>query len=187
MLAAAEKNLPIICPGWEDSTLGNIFAGHVISGDVKNVHTVRTGIEYMIYLAEWYTQQATDESKVGFFQIGGGIAGDFPICVVPMLHQDLGRTSGAAVGLLLPDFRLDHLLRLLLRGRAQRENHLGQAGPGHAQVHHRVGRDDCGPAGVCDGAGTVGKHLLQMKKPAAGAQRRAFALPDTSGKIAGPE
>ena len=93
MLAAAEKNLPIICPGWEDSTLGNIFAGHVISGDVKNVHTMRTGIQYMIYLAEWYTQQATDESKVGFFQIGGGIAGDFPICVVPMLHQDLGRTS----------------------------------------------------------------------------------------------
>ncbi|GAA4011131.1 deoxyhypusine synthase family protein [Hymenobacter fastidiosus] len=93
MLAAAEKNLPIICPGWEDSTLGNIFAGHVISGDIQNVHTVRTGIEYMIFLAEWYTKQATDESKVGFFQIGGGIAGDFPICVVPMLHQDLGRTS----------------------------------------------------------------------------------------------
>ncbi|GAB3864072.1 deoxyhypusine synthase family protein [Hymenobacter segetis] len=93
MLAAAEKNLPIICPGWEDSTLGNIFAGHVISGDIKNVHTMRTGIQYMIYLAEWYTAQATEESKVGFFQIGGGIAGDFPICVVPMLHQDLGRTS----------------------------------------------------------------------------------------------
>ena len=93
MLAAAEKNLPIICPGWEDSTLGNIFAGHVISGDIQNVHTMRTGIQYMIYLAEWYTKQATDESKVGFFQIGGGIAGDFPICVVPMLHQDLGRTS----------------------------------------------------------------------------------------------
>ena len=93
MLAAAEKNLPIICPGWEDSTLGNIFAGHVITGDVKNVHTMRTGIQYMIYLAEWYTQQATEDSTVGFFQIGGGIAGDFPICVVPMLHQDLGRTS----------------------------------------------------------------------------------------------
>ncbi|AMR25802.1 deoxyhypusine synthase [Hymenobacter psoromatis] len=93
MLAAAEKNLPIICPGWEDSTLGNIYAGHVITGDIKNVHTMRTGIQYMIYLAEWYTKQATDESKVGFFQIGGGIAGDFPICVVPMLHQDLGRTT----------------------------------------------------------------------------------------------
>ena len=93
MLAAAEKNLPIICPGWEDSTLGNIFAGHVISSDIQNVHTMRTGIEYMIYLAGWYTEQATEESPVGFFQIGGGIAGDFPICVVPMLHQDLGRTS----------------------------------------------------------------------------------------------
>ena len=93
MLAAAEKNLPIICPGWEDSTLGNIYAGHVITGDIQNVHTMKTGIQYMIYLADWYTAQATDESKVGFFQIGGGIAGDFPICVVPMLHQDLGRHS----------------------------------------------------------------------------------------------
>ena len=26
---------------------------------------------------------------MGFFQIGGGIAGDFPICVVPMLRQDM--------------------------------------------------------------------------------------------------
>jgi len=91
MLAAAEKNLPIICPGWEDSTLGNIYAGHVITGDVKNVHTMKTGIQYMMYLADWYTKNATEESKVGFFQIGGGIAGDFPICVVPMLHQDLQR------------------------------------------------------------------------------------------------
>ena len=93
MLAAAEKNLPIICPGWEDSTLGNIYAGHVITGDVTNVHTMRTGIQYMMYLADWYTRTATAESKVGFFQIGGGIAGDFPICVVPMLHQDLQRHS----------------------------------------------------------------------------------------------
>lgn len=93
LLEAAKKNLPIIVPGWEDSTLGNMFAGHVIAGDVKKVHTVRTGIEYMMFLAEWYTQNATDESTVGFFQIGGGIAGDFPICVVPMLHQDLQRTN----------------------------------------------------------------------------------------------
>ena len=44
MLAAAEKNLPIITPGWEDSTLGNMYAAAVIRGDVANVHTVRTGI-----------------------------------------------------------------------------------------------------------------------------------------------
>jgi deoxyhypusine synthase len=92
LLAAAQKNLPIIVPGWEDSTLGNMYAGHCISGDIKNVHTVRTGIEYMIYLAEWYTETAS-RTPLGFFQIGGGIAGDFPICVVPMLHQDLRRTN----------------------------------------------------------------------------------------------
>jgi len=97
MVAACERNLPIIVPGWEDSTLGNIYAGHCISGDVKNVHTVRSGIEYMLWLAEWYTRTArtlkNGEGSIGFFQIGGGIAGDFPICVVPMLHQDLGRTG----------------------------------------------------------------------------------------------
>ena len=90
LLAAAEKNLPMFVPGWEDATLGNMYAGHCISGDVKKVHTVRTGIEYMMELAEWYTS-TTANTPLGFFQIGGGIAGDFPICVVPMLHQDLQR------------------------------------------------------------------------------------------------
>ena len=89
LLAAAEKNLPMVVPGWEDSTLGNIFAGHCIKGDIKNVHTVKGGIQYMKSWAEWYMATAT-KSPVGFFQIGGGIAGDFPICVVPMLEQDLG-------------------------------------------------------------------------------------------------
>jgi deoxyhypusine synthase len=93
MYAAMEKNLPMVVPGWEDSTMGNMFAGHVITGDVENVHTVRTGIEYMTMLADWYTNNAQDDSRVGFFQIGGGIAGDFPICVVPMLHQDLQRDN----------------------------------------------------------------------------------------------
>ncbi|HYU25924.1 MAG TPA: deoxyhypusine synthase family protein [Thermoanaerobaculia bacterium] len=92
MIAAAEKNLPMFVPGWEDSTLGNMYTGHCISGDVKNVHTVRTGIEYMIELADYYTKVSVGRT-LGFFQIGGGIAGDFPICVVPMLHQDLQRTN----------------------------------------------------------------------------------------------
>ncbi len=89
MLAAAEKDLPIICPGWEDSTLGNMYAAAVLRGDVKNVHTVRTGIEAMTFLSEFY-QSITKNASLGMFQIGGGIAGDFPICVVPMLQQDLG-------------------------------------------------------------------------------------------------
>jgi deoxyhypusine synthase len=92
MYAAMERNLPMIVPGWEDSTMGNMFAGHVITGDIENVHTVRTGIEYMTMLADWYTRESQDAS-IGFFQIGGGIAGDFPICVVPMLHQDLQRDN----------------------------------------------------------------------------------------------
>jgi deoxyhypusine synthase len=92
LMAASEKNLPIIVPGWEDSTLGNMYASHCITGEIKNTHTVRTGIEYMIELAQWYSKVAP-QSSLGFFQIGGGIAGDFPICVVPMLHQDLGRDT----------------------------------------------------------------------------------------------
>lgn len=88
MIAAMEKDIPIIVPGWEDSTLGNMYAGHCISGEINNVHTVRTGIEYMQMLASWY-QETAPQASVGFYQIGGGIAGDFPICVVPMLHQDL--------------------------------------------------------------------------------------------------
>ena len=42
----------------------------------------------MMWLAEWYPK-ATEDTTIGFFQIGGGIAGDFPICVVPLLEQDL--------------------------------------------------------------------------------------------------
>ena len=92
MLAAAEKHLPMFVPGWEDSTLGNMYAAQVISGKVKIATTMRGGVEYMIELARWYTE-TTKQSRLGFFQIGGGIAGDFPICVVPMLHQDLRREN----------------------------------------------------------------------------------------------
>jgi deoxyhypusine synthase len=92
LVAAAERDLPMVVPGWEDSTTGNIYAAHCIEGDIQNVHTVRSGIEYMMMLADWYTEIAP-ETPVGFFQVGGGIAGDFPICVVPMLEQDLRRDT----------------------------------------------------------------------------------------------
>jgi deoxyhypusine synthase len=87
IVAAAEKNIPIVCPGWEDSTTGNIFASYVIKGELQ-ASTVKNGIEYMAWLAKWYTDNCAGKG-VGFFQIGGGIAGDFPICVVPMLYQDM--------------------------------------------------------------------------------------------------
>ncbi len=91
MLAAAEKNLPIIVPGWEDSTMGNIFASYCLKGELKP-STMKSGIEYMTFLADWYTDNAEDKG-IGFFQIGGGIAGDFPSCVVPMLYQDMERND----------------------------------------------------------------------------------------------
>ncbi len=90
MYAAAQRNLPLVCPGWEDSTMGNIFASYVLKGELS-ASTVKSGIEYMTYLADWYTENSGN--GIGFFQIGGGIAGDFPICVVPMLAQDMERTD----------------------------------------------------------------------------------------------
>lgn len=91
MLAAARENLPIFVPGWEDSTLGNVFAAMCLDGKLKP-DTVKSGIEYMMDLAHWY-DKTSRKQDIGFFQIGGGIAGDFSICVVPLLKQDLGVES----------------------------------------------------------------------------------------------
>ena len=88
--AAAVADIPIIVPGWEDSTTGNIFAACCIDGRISNQNIIKNGIEYMIYLSDLYTNS---NEKIGFFQIGGGIAGDFPICVVPMVNQDLGLSA----------------------------------------------------------------------------------------------
>lgn len=88
MVAAAERDLPLFVPGWEDSTLGNMFAAQCIRGALRSPTTMRSGVEYMIRLAQWYNETAP-ESPLGFFQVAGGISGDFPICVVPMLSQDL--------------------------------------------------------------------------------------------------
>ena len=84
---AWKHNIPVYVPGWEDSTMGNIFASYCIKGEL-HASTMKTGIEYMMWLADWYKNNSAGKG-VGFFQIGGGIAGDFPICVVPMMYQDL--------------------------------------------------------------------------------------------------
>lgn len=88
LMAAAERDLPLFVPGWEDSTLGNIFVSHVYSGELGGFGPIRAGVEYMGKLIDWY-KAASRVHGPGFFQIGGGIAGDFPICVVPLIHQDL--------------------------------------------------------------------------------------------------
>ena len=87
LLAAAEKNLPLFVPGWEDSTLGNMFVAGVVRGEY-GYQVMKSGPEYMGQLINWY-KETDASSSIGFFQIGGGIAGDFPICVVPLMHQDL--------------------------------------------------------------------------------------------------
>ncbi len=88
LLAACEKNLPMWVPGYEDSTLANMFVASVVRGEVKNATTIKSGLEQMRTLIDWYREESA-RSSIGFFQIGGGIAGDFPICVVPLIHQDL--------------------------------------------------------------------------------------------------
>jgi deoxyhypusine synthase len=89
LLAAAQVNLPLVVPGWEDSTLGNIFAARVMQGKIEQ-QTITGGIGYMTRLAEWYCQC---NHPLAFLQLGGGIAGDFPICVVPLLNQDLEKDT----------------------------------------------------------------------------------------------
>ncbi|SMR56539.1 unnamed protein product [Zymoseptoria tritici ST99CH_3D1] len=88
LVAAAEKDLPIWTPGWEDSTLGNFFAACTLQGKVSSPLLMKNGIEQMHSLIAWYRKTSTT-SPIGFFQIGGGISGDFPICVVPLIHKDL--------------------------------------------------------------------------------------------------
>ena len=88
LVAACEKNLPIWTPGWEDSTCGNIFVSHVITGEISSPLVIKSGLEQMQKLVSWYKETST-QSSIGFYQIGGGIAGDFTICVVPLLRQDL--------------------------------------------------------------------------------------------------
>ena len=89
LLEAAKTELPLFVPGWEDSTMGNIFAARCLEGTIKQ-ECLKGGIDYMVELAKWYEASTT---QLAFLQIGGGIAGDFPICVVPMLNQDLERNA----------------------------------------------------------------------------------------------
>ncbi|MBD97740.1 MAG: deoxyhypusine synthase family protein [Candidatus Marinamargulisbacteria bacterium] len=87
VLAAAEHQLPLYVPGWEDSTLGNFCVAASRRGDCS-LDCVLSGLHYMDHLIDWYTR-TTAHTSVGFFQVGGGISGDFPICAVPLINQDL--------------------------------------------------------------------------------------------------
>ena len=92
LLAAAEMNLPLIAGGYADSSFGNILAGQCYA-EKLSPSIVKSDIEYMVNFYDVYHDQLSPGAGVGFFQIGGGIAGDFPICVVPSLKQDLQKEA----------------------------------------------------------------------------------------------
>jgi len=88
LIAACEKGIPIFVPGWEDSTLGNFFVSNIRKKKIRDYSIVKSGLETMDALIDWYLKESQN-SEMGFFQIGGGIAGDFAICVVPLIRQDM--------------------------------------------------------------------------------------------------
>ena len=96
--------------------MGNIFASYIVKSELK-ASTMKSGIEYMVWLSDWYRKNSAGKG-IGFFQIGGGIAGDFPICVVPMMYQDLG-WHDVPSGVISARFGFDHFLWFLFRRRSQ--------------------------------------------------------------------
>ena len=93
--AAYKKNIPIVIPGFEDSTMGNIFASYTYDGKYRtddgprlSPHIMKTGLEYFTWMYDWYMKESK-ESPIAFLQLGGGIAADFPICIVPSIKHDL--------------------------------------------------------------------------------------------------
>jgi deoxyhypusine synthase len=88
VMAACEKNIPIFVPGWADSTLGNVLVAEHMKGKIKDMGIVKEGLAYMKELVAWYRRESSG-AGIGFFQIGGGISGDFPICTVPLINQDV--------------------------------------------------------------------------------------------------
>ena len=147
LLAAAEKNLPIFVPGWEDSTLGNIFvAARRCAATVELPACVKSRPRVHGRLIDWYKETRRRTTRIGFFQIGGGIAGDFPICVVPLIQQDLqaGRAVSGATSARSPTAP-----RRTARTAARVPNEKitwGKLARRHAALRHRVRRHDRGAA-----------------------------------------
>ena len=88
VIAACEKNIPIFTPGWEDSTLANELVAELKKSRFKSFDFIKSGLDQMSFLIDWYKKNS-EQNSIGFFQIGGGIAGDFAICCVPLIRQDL--------------------------------------------------------------------------------------------------
>jgi deoxyhypusine synthase len=104
MYAAAEKTYQLSVQDGKIVLWEIFFASYVIKGDLK----VSTIWNRVTFLADWYPKILLTG---WIFQIGGGIAGDFPICVVPMLYQDMETPFSQ---LFLPNFRFNYQLRFIL-------------------------------------------------------------------------
>ncbi len=87
LVAACEMNIPVYTAGMEDSTLGNMFCADVMQGELRSHAVMKSGTEQFEHLTRWY-RESDSKHPIGFFQIGGGIAGDFAMCVVPAIIQD---------------------------------------------------------------------------------------------------
>lgn len=85
MLSPASKT-----PLWETFSLVIPIAARTRRrGDVVvDGSIMKSGLEYFHLMYDWYLQ-TSKKSPVAFLQLGGGIAGDFPICVVPSIKHDL--------------------------------------------------------------------------------------------------
>ena len=75
--------------------MGNIFASYTYNGKYREDKSIvldqsvmKSGLEYFTSLYDWY-QENSKNHPIAFLQLGGGIAADFPICVVPSLKHDL--------------------------------------------------------------------------------------------------
>lgn len=97
--AAYQKDIPIVVPGFEDSTMGNIFASYTYNGPHKKKGGVtvdrdvmKSGLDYFHLMYDWYLKESK-KHPIAFLQLGGGIAADFPICVVPSIKHDLHLTK----------------------------------------------------------------------------------------------
>ena len=118
MVAAALKNLPLFVPGWEDSTLGNIYAARCITGVIRNVQAIRSGIEYMIELAAWYEPSIKGFIR-RFFPNWRRHRRRFPNLRRADAEPGRGQHAGSRMGLFLPNQRFHHQLRLILRRSTQ--------------------------------------------------------------------
>ncbi len=64
-----------------------MFSADVQKGIVKSFAVIKPGTELFAHLTQWYREN-DKTGEIGFFQIGGGIAGDFAMCVTPALIMD---------------------------------------------------------------------------------------------------